>query len=81
LAHSTSWLSSCCAIFEPQLSAKVKMHPFHRRKTLSEDRAKRRIHKIVPWIQNPLQGVDKEHLLFAPRHEASTLELFFDLFL
>jgi low temperature requirement protein LtrA len=34
----------------------------------------------VPWIQNPLQGVDKEHLVFAPRHEASTLELFFDLF-
>jgi low temperature requirement protein LtrA len=34
----------------------------------------------VPWIQNPLQGVDKQHLVFAPRHEASTLELFFDLF-
>ena len=34
----------------------------------------------MPWIQNPLQGVDKEHLVFAPRHEASTLELFFDLF-
>jgi low temperature requirement protein LtrA len=34
----------------------------------------------VPWIQNPLQGVDKEHLVFAPRHEASTAELFFDLF-
>jgi low temperature requirement protein LtrA len=40
----------------------------------------RRIHKIVPWIKNPLQGVDKEHLVFAPRREASTLELFFDLF-
>ena len=34
----------------------------------------------MPWIQNPLQGVDKEHLVFAPRHEASTSELFFDLF-
>jgi low temperature requirement protein LtrA len=34
----------------------------------------------VPWIQNPLQGVNKEHLVFAPRHEASTSELFFDLF-
>ena len=46
-----------------------------------EERTKRRIHAIVPWIQNPLRGVDKEHLVFAPRHEASTLELFFDLFL
>ncbi len=45
-----------------------------------QSRAKRRIHTIVPWIQNPLQGVDKEHLVFAPRHEASTSELFFDLF-
>ncbi|KAK0648006.1 bacterial low temperature requirement A protein-domain-containing protein [Cercophora newfieldiana] len=56
------------------------MHPFRRRKTIHEDRAKRRIHRVVPWIQNPLQGVDREHLLFAPRQEASTLELFFDLF-
>jgi low temperature requirement protein LtrA len=45
-----------------------------------EEKRKRRIHTIVPWIQNPLQGVDKEHLVFAQRHEASTLELFFDLF-
>ncbi|GAB1316400.1 hypothetical protein MFIFM68171_06610 [Madurella fahalii] len=50
------------------------------RKHINEERTKRRIHSIVPWIQNPLQGVDKEHLVFAPRHEASTLELFFDLF-
>ncbi|KAK4235556.1 bacterial low temperature requirement A protein-domain-containing protein [Achaetomium macrosporum] len=56
------------------------MAPFTRQKTIFEARTKRRIHKIVPWIQNPLQGVDKEHLVFAPRHEASTLELFFDLF-
>ncbi|KAK3995164.1 bacterial low temperature requirement A protein-domain-containing protein [Cladorrhinum sp. PSN332] len=45
-----------------------------------EERQKRRIHSIVPWIRNPLQGVDKENLVFSPRHEASTLELFFDLF-
>ncbi|KAK3374722.1 bacterial low temperature requirement A protein-domain-containing protein [Podospora didyma] len=57
------------------------MGPLHRKpKALDEERGKRRIHNIVPWIQNPLQGVDKEHLVFAPRHEASTLELFFDLF-
>ncbi|KAK1752812.1 bacterial low temperature requirement A protein-domain-containing protein [Echria macrotheca] len=56
------------------------MAPFLRRKAVHQDRSKRRIHTIVPWIQNPLQGVDKEHLVFAPRHEASTLELFFDLF-
>jgi len=58
------------------------MAPFlRRRKTIHEVRTKRRIYTIVPWIQNPLQGVDKERLVFAPRQEASTLELFFDLFL
>ncbi|KAH6637217.1 bacterial low temperature requirement A protein-domain-containing protein [Chaetomium tenue] len=56
------------------------MAPFKRQKTIHAARVKRRIHSIVPWIQNPLQGVDKQHLVFAPRHEASTLELFFDLF-
>ncbi|KAK4154788.1 bacterial low temperature requirement A protein-domain-containing protein [Chaetomidium leptoderma] len=56
------------------------MAPFHRQKTIHVNRTKRRLHTIVPWIQNPLQGVDKERLVFAPRHEASTLELFFDLF-
>ncbi|KAK4167042.1 bacterial low temperature requirement A protein-domain-containing protein [Cladorrhinum sp. PSN259] len=56
------------------------MGPFSRRKTFHEERHKRRIHTIVPWIRNPLQGVDKENLVFSPRHEASTLELFFDLF-
>ncbi|KAK5655535.1 hypothetical protein OQA88_5466 [Cercophora sp. LCS_1] len=56
------------------------MAPFRRRKTIHEQKTKRRIHVIVPWIQNPLQGVDKEHLVFAPRQEASTLELCFDLF-
>ncbi|KAL2131420.1 hypothetical protein VTI74DRAFT_5131 [Chaetomium olivicolor] len=56
------------------------MAPFYRRRAVHEERSKRRIHAVVPWIQNPLQGVDKEHLVFAPRHEASTLELFFDLF-
>ncbi|KAJ4291279.1 hypothetical protein N0V88_006281 [Collariella sp. IMI 366227] len=53
---------------------------FHKHKPLHQERSKRRVHPIVPWIENPLQGVDKEHLVFAPRHEASTLELFFDLF-
>ncbi|KAK3315970.1 bacterial low temperature requirement A protein-domain-containing protein [Apodospora peruviana] len=49
-------------------------------KSLDAEKSKRRIHRTAPWIKNPLQGVDKEHLVFAPRHEASTLELFFDLF-
>ncbi|KAF2810489.1 uncharacterized protein BDZ99DRAFT_520558 [Mytilinidion resinicola] len=40
----------------------------------------KRLHKIVPWIENPLQGADPQHLVFHQRHEANTLELFFDLF-
>ncbi|KAK3373090.1 bacterial low temperature requirement A protein-domain-containing protein [Lasiosphaeria ovina] len=53
----------------------------HRKRSgLEDEKDKRRIHKVAPWIKNPLQGVDKKSLVFAPRHEASTLELFFDLF-
>ncbi|KAH6616159.1 bacterial low temperature requirement A protein-domain-containing protein [Chaetomium sp. MPI-SDFR-AT-0129] len=61
-------------------SRTMRMPAFQRQKTVLASRHKRRIHSIVPWIQNPLQGVDKKQLVFAPRHEASTLELFFDLF-
>ncbi|KAK4209741.1 bacterial low temperature requirement A protein-domain-containing protein [Rhypophila decipiens] len=50
------------------------------KKSLDAEKSRRRIHRTAPWIKNPLQGVDKEHLVFAPRHEASTLELFIDLF-
>jgi hypothetical protein len=50
-----------------------------------EERSKRRIHKIIPWFKNPVQGVvqgaDSDHLVFAPHKEAERIELFFDLFL
>lgn len=34
----------------------------------------------MPWIEDPLAGADHEHLVFSQRHEANTVELFFDLF-
>lgn len=34
----------------------------------------------MPWIEDPLEGADHEHLVFSQRHEANTVELFFDLF-
>ncbi|KAF2845829.1 hypothetical protein T440DRAFT_483016 [Plenodomus tracheiphilus IPT5] len=34
---------------------------------------------IVPWFPSPIDGWDKEQQCFAPRHMASTIELFFDL--
>jgi hypothetical protein len=40
----------------------------------------KRLHKTVPWIEDPLAGADHEHLVFSQRHEANTVELFFDLF-
>lgn len=35
---------------------------------------------MVPWIEDPLTGADHDHLVFSQRHEANTVELFFDLF-
>ncbi|CAI6261960.1 unnamed protein product [Periconia digitata] len=40
----------------------------------------KRLHKVVPWIESPLVGADQNDLVFSQRHEANTLELFFDLF-
>lgn len=34
----------------------------------------------MPWIESPLKGIDEESHVFSQRHEASVLELFFDLF-
>ncbi|KAL6708053.1 hypothetical protein ACN47E_003487 [Coniothyrium glycines] len=34
---------------------------------------------IVPWFPSPMQGWDEGVGCFSPRHEASTIELFFDL--
>ncbi|ORX97855.1 hypothetical protein BCR34DRAFT_496585 [Clohesyomyces aquaticus] len=55
---------------------------FHGRKRHDRDTEKhlRRIHKTVPFIESPLTGADHEHLVFSQRHEANTVELFFDLF-
>lgn len=42
--------------------------------------SKYRKHHDVPWIESPLVGADEEELVFHQRHEANTVELFFDLF-
>lgn len=34
---------------------------------------------IVPWFPDPMSGWSEESESFSPRHEASTIELFFDL--
>lgn len=33
----------------------------------------------VPWFPSPMNGWNEETESFSPRHEASTIELFFDL--
>ncbi|KAF2654065.1 hypothetical protein K491DRAFT_717475 [Lophiostoma macrostomum CBS 122681] len=40
----------------------------------------KRLHKTIPFIESPLTGADHEQLVFSQRHEANTVELFFDLF-
>ncbi|KAF2131089.1 hypothetical protein P153DRAFT_365692 [Dothidotthia symphoricarpi CBS 119687] len=40
----------------------------------------RRMHKTTPIIESPLVGADQDTLCFSQRHEANTIELFFDLF-
>ncbi|KAI8934573.1 hypothetical protein NX059_008271 [Plenodomus lindquistii] len=39
-----------------------------------------RLHKTTPLIESPLAGADHDNLVFCQRHEANTVELFFDLF-
>ncbi|KAF1977924.1 hypothetical protein BU23DRAFT_499937 [Bimuria novae-zelandiae CBS 107.79] len=51
----------------------------HKRDVDAEKHLKR-LHKTVPWTSNPLEGADHENLVFSQRHEANTVELFFDLF-
>ncbi|KAI9792512.1 MAG: hypothetical protein M1816_002032 [Peltula sp. TS41687] len=51
-----------------------------RSKSLGLQRQKKRQHHIVPWIENPCVGADEAELVFHQRHEANTVELFFDLF-
>jgi hypothetical protein len=38
------------------------------------------LHKTTPWIESPLVGADHDSLVFSQRHEANSIELFFDLF-
>ncbi|KZM18786.1 uncharacterized protein EKO05_0006488 [Ascochyta rabiei] len=40
----------------------------------------KRLHKTTPFIESPLTGADQENLVFSQRHEANSVELFFDLF-
>lgn len=44
------------------------------------ERHLRRLHKTTPIIESPLEGADHENLVFSQRHEANSVELFFDLF-
>lgn len=52
----------------------------HGNKEVDSQKHLKRFHKIVSWIESPLQGADKDSLVFHQRHEANTVELFFDLF-
>ena len=51
----------------------------HKREVDAEKHLKR-LHKTVPVIESPLQGADHDSLVFSQRHEANSVELFFDLF-
>jgi hypothetical protein len=49
---------------------------------LNSDKEKhlKRLHQTTPWIESPLVGADHDSLVFSQRHEANSVELFFDLF-
>ncbi|KAF1929269.1 uncharacterized protein M421DRAFT_419791 [Didymella exigua CBS 183.55] len=51
----------------------------HKRAVDAEKHLKR-LHKTTPIIESPLTGADQESLVFSQRHEANSVELFFDLF-
>lgn len=55
------------------------MLSFLRRRQPDSERKKRK-HHVVPFVENPLSGADEEEAVFCQRHEASSIELFFDLF-
>ncbi|KAJ4387474.1 hypothetical protein N0V93_008066 [Gnomoniopsis smithogilvyi] len=64
----------------PHLKRFLRRQKNLRRQTEHE---KYRLHNDVPWIESPLlgaEGAESDELVFNQRHEASTLELFFDLF-
>lgn len=54
---------------------------FHGKKhEADKERHLRRLHKTTPIIESPLVGADANSLVFSQRHEANSVELFFDLF-
>lgn len=40
----------------------------------------RRRHKVLAWVGDPMKGAKAGENAFSQRHEADTIELFFDLF-
>jgi hypothetical protein len=44
------------------------------------EKTSRKKHTVLPWIDDPMRGADGEKMVFHQRHEADTIELFFDLF-
>jgi hypothetical protein len=44
------------------------------------ERLAKKSHKVIPWIDDPFKGANHEYFVFQQRHEADTVELFFDLF-
>lgn len=45
-----------------------------------EHAKQRRRHKVLAWIGDPMEGAKAGENAFSQRHEADTIELFFDLF-
>jgi low temperature requirement protein LtrA len=50
------------------------------RRDVDKEKHLKRLHKTTPFIESPLVGADHEQLVFSQRHEANSVELFFDLF-
>ncbi|KAH7399030.1 bacterial low temperature requirement A protein-domain-containing protein [Phaeosphaeria sp. MPI-PUGE-AT-0046c] len=54
---------------------------FHgHKRDVDKEKHLRRMHQSTPWIESPLVGADHNSLVFSQRHEANSIELFFDLF-
>ncbi|RAR02072.1 low temperature requirement a protein [Stemphylium lycopersici] len=58
-------------ISSPSPEAKSGHEHSHHHEKIQED--------AVPWFPSPMKGWDDNMKCFSPRHEASTIELFFDL--
>ncbi|KAH8730458.1 bacterial low temperature requirement A protein-domain-containing protein [Phaeosphaeriaceae sp. PMI808] len=54
---------------------------FHgHKRDVDKEKHLKRMHQSTPWIESPLVGADHNSLVFSQRHEANSIELFFDLF-